>query len=162
IKGAAQLLVGPDGKPVASMHDVGEFLSIIVDETNRLNRVVSQFLDYARPYKGDATEIDVNDVVKKTVQLLETQEGASHVQIDVRRSDSLPKIRAGAEQLRQVFLTLGLNAVQAMANGGRLAISTTRRAGRRKSDQGSFVEVRFRDNGRGIPREHLKNLFIPF
>ncbi|MBI4509298.1 MAG: GAF domain-containing protein [Deltaproteobacteria bacterium] len=163
IKGAAQLLVGPDGRPAAgAAQEVGEFLSIIVDEVNRLNRVVSQFLDYARPYKGEAAEVDINEVVKKTVQLLETQEGATAVGIDVRLSEGLPRIRGDAEQLRQVFLNLGLNAIQAMAEGGRLSISTGRRPGRRRGDQGTFIEVRFRDTGPGIARENLKKLFIPF
>jgi two-component system, NtrC family, sensor histidine kinase HydH len=163
IKGAAQLLVGPDGKPVSNgANDVREFLGIIVDEVNRLNRVVTQFLDYARPWKGDASEMDVNDVVKKTVQLLETQDGAGAVTVELKLGEDVPRIRGDSEQLRQVFLNLGLNAVQAMKEGGRLTIATGRRAGRRKSDFGSFVEIRFRDSGPGISREHLKNLFIPF
>src|SRR5262249_4117430 len=107
IKGAAQLLVGPDGKP-ASGQDVPEFLSIIVEEVNRLNRVVTQFLDYARPYKGEAAEIDLNEVVRKTVQLLENQG-----KIVLQLAEVLPRVRGDAEQLRQVFLNLGLNALEA-------------------------------------------------
>jgi two-component system, NtrC family, sensor histidine kinase HydH len=164
IKGAAQLLVGPDGGPVT--HDVSDFLRIIVEEVNRLNRVVSQFLDYARPYKGEAAEIDVNEVVRKTMQLLETQEGvgAGRVKLDVRLAEALPKVRGDAEQLRQVFLNLGLNAVQAMPDGGTLTVTTAGRTARRRGDPGTgrHVEVRFHDTGRGIAREHLKNLFIPF
>jgi signal transduction histidine kinase len=165
IKGAAQLLVGPDGKPVSNgAQDVREFLGIIVDEVNRLNRVVTQFLDYARPWKGDSSEIDVNEVVRKTVQLLENQESSRNVAIELKLNDDVPRIRGDSEQLRQVFLNLGLNAVQAMKGkeGGRLTIVTGRRAGRRKSDPGSYVEIRFRDSGPGISREHLRNLFIPF
>jgi signal transduction histidine kinase len=165
IKGAAQLLVGPDGKPVSNgAQDVREFLGIIVDEVNRLNRVVTQFLDYARPWKGDSSEIDINEVVRKTVHLLENQETAGAVNIELKLNDDVPRIRGDSEQLRQVFLNLGLNAVQAMKgkDGGRLTIVTGRRAGRRKSDPGSYVEIRFRDSGPGISREHLRNLFIPF
>src|SRR5215470_14158032 len=92
IKGAAQLLVDDEGKPVTG-HDTPEFISIIVEEVNRLNRVVTQFLDYARPYKGEAAEIDVNDVVKRTAQLLETQEGARAIAVELHLSDGLPRIR---------------------------------------------------------------------
>jgi signal transduction histidine kinase len=164
IKGAAQLLVGPDGKPLpeAALKDVGEFIAIIVEEVNRLNRVVSQFLDYARPYKGDATDLDVNEVVRRTAQLLEAEESAQAVELEVKTSEHLPRIRGDAEQLRQVFLNLGLNAFQAMPKGGKLLIATARRTRGRPREQGNFVEVRFRDTGAGIPREHLKNLFIPF
>jgi signal transduction histidine kinase len=70
-------------------------------------------------------------------------------------------VRGDAEQLRQVFLNLGINAVQAMApGGGTLTVSTRRRMARR--DPGVFVEVIFADTGPGIARDQLKNLFIPF
>ena len=156
IKGAAQLLVGPDGKPVTGQ-DVPEFLSIIVEEVNRLNRVVTQFLDYARPYKGEAAEIDLNEVVRKTAQLLENQG-----KVVLQLAEVLPRVRGDAEQLRQVFLNLGLNALEAMNGGGTLTIGTGRRPFRRRGDAGAFVEVRFHDTGPGIPREQMKNLFIPF
>ena len=165
IKGAAQLLVGPDGKPLEPSPESAEFLGIIVEEVNRLNNVLSQFLDYARPSKSDPAqqgEVDVNEVVRKTVQLMETYEAASKVRIDVRLDDLLPPVAGDAEQLRQVFLNLGLNAVQAMDGGsGTIEIVTTRRR-RSRLGYGSFAEIRFRDSGVGIPREKLKNLFIPF
>jgi len=161
IKGAAQLLVDGDGKPVSGQ-DTPEFISIIVEEVNRLNRVVTQFLDYARPYKGDAAEIDVNDVVRKTAALLEAQEVAREIRVELRLAEGLPRIRGDAEQLRQVFLNLGLNGLQAMPSGGMLTIATGRRPVRRRAETGAFVEVRFSDTGPGISREHMKNLFIPF
>jgi signal transduction histidine kinase len=163
IKGAAQLLVGPDGQPVpgAGPQDVGEFLSIIVEEVNRLNRVVSQFLDYARPYKvSETTEVDLNEVVQKTVTLLGGHEGAAPVTIETHLMPELPKARGDAEQLRQVFLNLGINAIQAMPSGGTLSITTRRRW--RARDPVAYAEVVFADTGTGIPREQLKNLFIPF
>ncbi|HEU5058010.1 MAG TPA: ATP-binding protein [Kofleriaceae bacterium] len=164
IKGAAQLLVGPDGKPLEPTPESAEFLSIIVEEVNRLNNVLSQFLDYARPSKSDPAqqgEVDVNEVVKRTVQLMETYEHASRVRVEVRLDDLLPAVAGDAEQLRQVFLNLGLNALQAMSDGGTLEIVTSRRR-RSRLGYGSFAEIRFRDSGVGIPREKLKNLFIPF
>ncbi len=168
IKGAAQLLVGPDGKPVELTADSAEFLNIIVEEVNRLNNVLSQFLDYARPSRSDpaqAGEVDVNEVVRKTVQLMENYEASGRVRIDVRLDDLLPPVAGDAEQLRQVFLNLGLNALQAIEGApgspGTLEIVTTRRR-RSRLGYGSFAEIRFRDSGVGIPRDKLKNLFIPF
>jgi signal transduction histidine kinase len=61
-----------------------------------------------------------------------------------------------------VFLNLAINAVQAMPAGDKLVISTARRTGGRRGAPAQFLEVRFRDNGPGIPAPELKNLFIPF
>src|SRR5262249_60463069 len=118
-----QLLVGGDGEPVKA-DDVGEFISIIVEEVNRLNKVVSQFLDYARPYKGEPAEVDVNEVVRKTMQILEAHEHPQKVKLDVRLSAELPRVRGDAEQLRQVFLNLGLNGVEPMPDRGTLTTTT--------------------------------------
>jgi signal transduction histidine kinase len=175
IKGAAQLLTPPAGDGAAGSDGHGvppearEFLGIIVEEANRLNRVVSQFLDYARPYRGEPQPLDVNEVVRKTAQLVTPPPLSSDapdapppppVEVHLQLADELPRTRADAEQLRQVFLNLAINAVQAMPSGGKLTISTAlRKPGRRAM---SMLEVRFRDTGVGIPAQELKNLFIPF
>jgi len=159
IKGAAQYL-----QPQASGADPGtkEFLGIIVEEVNRLNKIVSQFLDYARPYRGEQRPLEMNDVVRKTLQLVE-KEGAAHkVEIAPHLADGLPPVRADAEQLVQVFLNLSLNALQAMPQGGRLSVSTGLRRATRRGAAAAFLEVRFRDTGVGIPPGDIRNLFIPF
>ena len=157
IKGAAQLLLPASGAPDGQ----GEFLTIIVEETNRLNRVVSQFLDYARPYRGALDVLDVNDVVRRTVQLLPpAAEDTPPIDVALELADALPVARGDAEQLRQVFLNLGLNALQSMPEGGRLSIATLQRPARGGAP--ALLEVRFRDTGKGIPTAVLKSLFIPF
>jgi two-component system sensor histidine kinase HydH len=160
IKGAAQYL-----QPIGSQlpdASTKEFLDIIVEEVNRLNKIVSQFLDYARPYRGDQTPLDVNDVVRKTLHLLEKEDGATKVEISSNLVEGLPPVRADAEQLRQVFLNLAINALQAMPHGGRLQVSTSLRRSTRRGAAAAFLEVRFRDTGIGIPPGDLRNLFIPF
>jgi two-component system, NtrC family, sensor histidine kinase HydH len=154
IKGAAQLLApGPGGEPV---REASEFLDIIVEEANRLNRVVSQFLDYARPYAGKLDPLDLNEVLRKTIQLLPpVTEGAPPTETFLELGE-LPSVRGDAEQLRQVFLNLALNAVQAMPDGGKLTVTTVARP------TNATVEVRFRDTGIGIAPSVMKNLFIPF
>jgi two-component system, NtrC family, sensor histidine kinase HydH len=160
IKGAAQYLE-PIGAQLADPN-TKEFLDIIVEEVNRLNKIVSQFLDYARPYRGDQTPLDINDVVRKTLHLLEKEEGAARVEISTNLVEGLPPVRADAEQLRQVFLNLAINAVQAMPQGGQLQVSTSLRRSTRRGAAAAFLEVRFRDTGMGIPLGDVRNLFIPF
>ncbi|MDB4959307.1 MAG: signal transduction histidine kinase, nitrogen specific, NtrB [Myxococcales bacterium] len=163
IKGAAQLLMTSDGKPAANASETAEFLQIIVEEANRLNNVVTRFLDYARserPGREGADKVDLNHVVRKTQQLL-LQEQHKNVELRVRTDDQLPQVAGDPESLLQVFLNLGQNALQAMPDGGTLEILTTRRR-RSRLGYGQFCEVRFRDTGIGIPRDRLKKLFIPF
>ncbi|HEY4181877.1 MAG TPA: ATP-binding protein [Kofleriaceae bacterium] len=164
IKGAAQLIM-TDGsvKSPAMPPETAEFLAIIVEEANRLNNVVTRFLDYARPERPGregADKVDLNNVVRRTVQLLQ-QEPLKNVEVRLRLDDHLPMIAGDPESLIQVFLNLGQNALQAMPDGGTLEILSTRRR-RSRLGYGQFAEVRFRDTGIGIPRDRLKKLFIPF
>ena len=139
-----------------------EFLNIIVEEVNRLNNIVSQFLDYARPYRGEQEPLEVNDVVRKTLHLLGKESAGKGIEVVPSLVDGLPPVRADAEQLVQVFLNLSLNALQAMPDGGRLFVSTAIRRATRRGAAAAFLEVRFRDTGVGIPPGDLRNLFIPF
>lgn len=165
IKGAAQLLITGDGAGTKTQPppETREFLDIIVEEANRLNNVVTRFLDYARaerPGREGADKVDLNQVVRKTEQLLR-QENLKNVELRVRLDDQLPLVAGDPESLMQVFLNLGQNALQAMPEGGTLEILSTRRR-RSRLGYGQFAEVRFRDTGVGIPRDRLKKLFIPF
>jgi signal transduction histidine kinase len=166
IKGAAQLLITADGAPppaTGSATETAELLEIIVEEANRLNNVVTRFLDYARserPGREGADKVDLNQVVRKTVQLLQ-QDLHKSVEVRVRIDEMLPSVAGDPESLMQVFLNLGQNALQAMPDSGILEILTTRRR-RSRLGYGQFAEVRFRDTGIGIPRDKLKKLFIPF
>jgi two-component system, NtrC family, sensor histidine kinase HydH len=162
IKGAAQYLQ-PGQTAATSREGTREFLDIIIEEVNRLNKIVSQFLDYARPYRGEQRQLEVAEVLRKTLALF-AKEAEEHgkVEIVTDLADKMPPVRADAEQLLQVFLNLSLNALQAMPNGGKLWISTALRRSTRRGAAAAFLEVRFRDAGVGIPAGDLKNLFIPF
>jgi two-component system sensor histidine kinase HydH len=159
IKGAAQLLEevtegGPDTDPT-----VREFLGIILEETDRLNRVVGSFLDYARPHAGNPVPLDINGAVRRSVQILSSQKaedlrlvvsesspgadvgkmqlaaaGAStdrEVELRLELADALPRASIDPEKLRQVLMNLVQNAIQAMNGRGCVTIITsTRRAPR--------------------------------
>ena len=143
-----------------------EFLSIIAEEVERLNGVVTQFLDYSRPLKPDTSPGDVNEILQRTFKLLQgdVPEGIS---IDLDLGAGLPRVACEPEQLKQVFINLALNAFQAMPGGGRLTVTSRavrdelslwREAPRRAE----LVEVRFRDTGPGIPDDAQERIFVPF
>jgi signal transduction histidine kinase len=161
IKGAIQYL-----DPQKLPPDDREFLEIMIEEVNRLNGVVTQFLDYSRPLKPSLQPTDVNEVLAKTFKLLEPEVPAA-IQLELQLADWLPRVNADAEQLKQVFLNLALNAFQAMPQGGRLHVSSRVardelafwREGARRAD---VVEIRFRDTGPGVAEEARESIFVPF
>lgn len=160
IKGAAQVL-DPQGTPA----DSGDLLRVIVEEVNRLNKVVSEFLDYARPLKQNFAPTDVNDVVSRTAKLMQGEQLPPDIEVRLELADALPRMMGDAEQLRQVVLNLMLNAVQAMPKGGTLTLCTARpdeAAWRDFRAAPEMVELRVRDTGKGIPEEHRPNIFVPF
>ena len=116
IKGAAQYLQPGPATERRRREGTREFLDIIVEEVNRLNKIVSQFLDYARPYRGEQRQLEVADVLRKTMALLakEAEEPRQGRRSSTEFADGMPPVRADAEQLLQVFLNLSLNALQAM------------------------------------------------
>lgn len=150
IRGTAEIL--RDAMP--DNHRVSEFSSILVNEADRLNKVVKDFLDFARPDQGDQSFFEVNKVLRETLQLGRQQAHKKHVEIHWRE-DRLPKAVGEAGQFKQVFLNLILNALQAMPGGGDLWIETD-------CNTSGEIVIRFRDNGHGIPEESLDKVFNPF
>ncbi|MCK9458911.1 MAG: ATP-binding protein [Proteobacteria bacterium] len=168
IKAAAQVIeeMADDGKTARPDR---EFLSVIVEEVDRLNRVVTDFLSYARPSSGLPKEVDVNEILKRTLGLFEAGRGHKAAFV-VDYGEELPGVVIDGERLHQVFLNLVINANQAMEEqaGARLEISTRIKKVRRLrqvragSEPQRFVEIRFSDNGPGIEPAVLQRVFIPF
>jgi signal transduction histidine kinase len=128
IKGAAQLLEELDG--VASMGkdpQSNEFIGIILEEVNRLDRVVGSFLDYARPHAGNPVPLDINAAVRRTVQILSSQQKGDAVEMQLDLIEPLPRAKIDPEQFRQVLMNLVQNAIQAMDGRGRVTIATAHR-----------------------------------
>jgi signal transduction histidine kinase len=158
IKGAAQYL--RDARDPA---ETAEFLQLIVDEIDRLNVVVSQFLDYARPFDIDRSPMAMNEVIERVVELVTRQGLAKNIVIETDLERPLPTLNADRNKLAQVVLNLVQNAIQAVERGGTVTISS--RTGRLADASGEFracLQVRVEDTGPGISREDLDQLFIPF
>jgi len=194
IKGAAQLLedVALDSTPAAHEANPGGadasadaapnegpvYVGIILEEVARLDRVVSSFLDYARPNAGTPIAVDVNAAVRRTMQILSAQ-GFGQTDVQVHYADTLPSVLIDPEKLRQVLVNLVLNALQAVGAGGKVQVTTLRRdeygsrvplsrsrsgpisVGAAIAGEG-WVEIAVRDDGPGISKKVLESLFIPF
>ncbi|MBA3825547.1 MAG: hypothetical protein H0X24_16820 [Ktedonobacterales bacterium] len=138
------------------------FLALAQRETERVARIVRQMLGVARPSVAVAP-IDVNEVVGEALQLLEPQLRQSRATLTVNLDDALPRVRASADQLKQVFLNLLLNAKDAMPNGGGLLVQTRiAHEGDSEFLAGRHIIIRIRDDGAGIDPDILPRVFEPF
>lgn len=155
IKGTAEILM-EDFHPGERKY---EFLEILLKETDRLNRVVEEFLHFARPVPTTLGTCDLKAELAGVVKLIEHDARNHHVGIELKSAD-LPDVTGDCERLRQVFLNLLLNAIQSMPQGGSLVI--TPRLLPPQGEKGAEVELRFSDTGIGIAPDDLPHVFEPF
>jgi signal transduction histidine kinase len=139
---------GPGGD--ADRAEREELLSVMTSETERIDRIVQQFLDYARPPKLAPQPVDlaalVRDLGERTRSLAEAR--GIRLEVETAGADTAPVDPA---QMRQALDNLVRNAIEATPEGGRVALAARREHG------GHVIEVR--DNGRGIQPDHLSRIF---
>ena len=149
IRGTAEIL--QDGIPENDPRY--EFTRILIKEVDRLNRVVQDFLNFAKPPVVEQESVNLEQCIDEVLLLVRPQLQKSAVAVEFEHI-CLPSIHGQPEQLRQIFLNLILNALQAMPGGGTLRITTR--------VQDSFAQVQLSDTGQGIAPEHLAKVFNPF
>jgi two-component system NtrC family sensor kinase len=130
-------------------------------ETHRCKRIVADLLNFARQHQVIAQPTEINALIKELIALLpkytETEgEGIGlHPAFVTELDPLLPEIEADEAQLRQVFLNLMINAVEAMPQGGTLTVRT-------RSGPPSMITIEIQDTGVGIPSTDQSKLFTPF
>ena len=133
-----------------------ELMDIVLSESDRLNRIISDFLTYARPRKFTLTETDLREPLRETFALLRhSPEVSDGHRLEEDLPDEPVAAWADAEGIRQVFWNLTRNALKAMPDGGTL------RAAMRPAVGGS-VRITFADTGRGMTPAQVERLFEPF
>lgn len=131
-----------------------ETADMLVREVERLNRSIGELLDYAKPGQLARVPASIAEIVEKTVSLIRMDAEAYGISIDLSLGDDLPDMPVDKDKLNQVFLNLLLNAIQAMPDGGILAVRIER-------DERNAV-VSIRDTGVGILPENLQRVFDPY
>jgi two-component system, NtrC family, sensor histidine kinase HydH len=129
---------------------------IIVEESNRLNEKVTEFLDFARPRIPNLRPCDLEATLNRSLELLQPE--IERLGIKVSREYQLNgrPLMVDQDLLHQAFLNIFLNAIQAMPQGGHLTVSTS------PGSNGHGGEIRIQDDGEGIGPEALKKIFNPF
>lgn len=152
MRGSIQVLLSE----VDGNSEQAELMEIILRESDRLNRIVTDYLTYARPRASTLVSVDVRDILRDTFTLLRHSD---EMHADHKLEADLPASQmmalADAAQLKQVFWNLSRNALQAMPGGGTLHVGLSREASGRLS-------IVFTDTGRGMTPEQVEHLFEPF
>lgn len=134
--------------------EVWEDLRIAKDEIVRAQEIINTLLEFSRESRAEMEEVNLNDLLRKTLQLMHKYLQTNNVKV-VTSLGKVGTCLANQNALRQVFLNLITNAVQAMPEGGELRLRTQRTA-----NKSVLIEVS--DTGIGIPERHLSSIFNPF
>jgi len=132
-----------------------EMTNYILEESQRINGLISTFLDFGRPKEPKLVSCDLREVLEKTLLLLSPQAKTLGVEIKREIPQKLLQVSIDPDQMRQAFTNLGVNALEAMPHGGVLKVMVLENARGR-------VVVRFSDSGKGIPKEVQPKIFEPF
>jgi signal transduction histidine kinase len=149
-------------RPTVPDEDIrGRDLAVVAEEIEKLNRLVVNFLKYARPPKANIRPMDVAGLVHDTIKLLEHQ--ANHKQLSFVSSVDLdlPLALADREQLGQVLVNLVLNAIQASPEGGEVRVSASAEVAD-EGDEPRAVQISVTDQGPGVSEESREKVFNPF
>jgi two-component system NtrC family sensor kinase len=133
-----------------------EMIQDLIDQGERSQKIVRNLLDFARESGIKAEHLNVRELLDDTVRVAMNQIRLAKVKVLLDAPSNLPLTYGDRQQLRQVFLNLVLNAIDAMPKGGTLKLSANR------SSKGDYLEVRFEDTGMGIPAHILPKIFDPF
>ena len=133
-----------------------ELMEIILRESDRLNRIISDFLSYARPRLIIQTSVNVGELLQQTFMLLRHSAEINQAHLIEEQVPGNPAlVNADSEQLQQVFWNLSRNALQAMPTGGTLRAAVHENSNER-------LRITFSDTGRGMAPEQVEHLFEPF
>jgi signal transduction histidine kinase len=150
IRSSAELL-----KKKVIQHDPTNTIpDIIVEESTRLNQIITEFINYAKPTHPTLAPCVIAEVIDKNLKFLASQIEEDGYIIKKNYQNAIPEIAADASMLYQSFLNILINAMQSMPDGGRIQIEA--------SSKDDVVTVHFDDEGPGIPELNLEKIWDPF
>lgn len=152
IKGAIEIVL--EGLAPDDPHH--QVLRHVLEETMRVNRIITDLLDYARPHAPSHTRINLNELIARVVATARLQVTDNLVKLEFEPSPDLPSVIVDPDEMQKVILNLLLNAIQAVKDHGRI-VTTTAFEPRDQS-----IKLSVTDNGEGIPPESLDKIFRPF
>ncbi len=132
------------------------YLDLVESETDRCSQIVSGLLAFSRRSQPEFTEVDIEDLISRSVALSRHKLEMSNIELDLTMNSSPPKVSGDRNQLQQCLINLIFNAIDAMPRGGRLGLAAT------LDGQRQEVVITVRDTGSGIAEADLPHIFEPF
>ncbi len=129
---------------------------IMVNEVERLNRVISQLLEFARPVNISKNMLDIRTVINHSAKIIERNAEERGVELDINIPAGTPHISIDSDRINQVFLNLFLNSLEAMEPGGKLFVSVD------YDSANEVMKIKVADTGKGIAPEDIGNVFDPY
>jgi len=154
IKGAAEILLDKATPPSKR----AEFMQLMLDEVNRLNGVVANFLELARFQRLRREPANLNDIFRRMLQIVHLRPARKKVAVRAELDPALPRVSLDVAQMEQALLNLMLNAVGAMPRGGTMTLSTRLET----RDGADAIVAEIGDTGEGIAPDELDKIFDPF
>ena len=130
--------------------------NIMIAEVDRLNRVVGQLLEFARPVPVSPKSTSLQDLVDDSVRLIEQKAKEKQITVKTHNSVKVDKAVIDPDRINQVLLNLYLNAIESMEPGGELGVELS------ADEENHRIEIRVSDTGCGIPGKHLSRIFDPY
>lgn len=130
-------------------------LDLIASESKRCGELVKNLLSFSRVTPMNLEWCELNQVIDRCIRLVQHKMDMATIQLNLKLGDELPHVRCDPNQIEQVVLAMVINAIDAMPQGGNLWITT-------RQVSASAIELTIRDDGMGIPDEHLTHIFEPF
>jgi len=139
---------------------IGEFSRIVLDDVNRIERLIQEILDYARYMEPRLTDEDLNEIVSSCLYFIQVKADSRGIKIEKDLAPELPRVMLDRQQIKQVLLNLLLNAMDAMSEKiGTIRVRTTKL---QKADGEVWTQIEIEDTGHGISPENLDHIFDPF
>ena len=166
IKGAAQLLKGKllegNARVLAGTDTADEYINLIIRETDRLNTVLQNYLTMSR--RPALQEVNIHEILEKAISIMDVLLKNVNISLHRMYDPSLPRVIGDGGKLLQVFLNVIKNGIEAMPRGGSMSIATKLSAEYvvHHGQIQRWAVVSVRDTGRGIPKNEMQRIFLPF
>jgi two-component system sensor histidine kinase HydH len=132
-----------------------EAAKVMVQEVDRLNRVITELLEFSRPTDLKRQSSDIGLLISRSIQLVQQDALNKNIDFQVDTGDDICPARVDPDRLTQCLLNLYLNAIQAMESGGTIKVACT-------AGEAENLHITVTDTGKGIPREQMQHIFDPY